>query len=317
MERWVQLFPISASAHADAVDHLYWFLIIVSAFFAGLIFVLIIAFSVKYRRTRHPFPTQVPSSLKLELFWTAVPFMITMVMFTWGSKVYMDGETPPQGAQDVYVVGKQWMWKIQHPEGRREIDELHVPENTPIKITLTSQDVIHSFFIPELRVKQDAVPGEYRTLWFQATRPGTYHLFCAEYCGTNHSKMIGSVYVMQASEYQSWIAGASDMQPVESGSKLFVAFDCMNCHGTGLRARAPTLGGLYGTYVQLADGRRMLFNEDYIRGQLMNPGDKRVAGFAPDMPTFMGQLTEEQIIDLIAYIKSLTPGATATETRPQ
>jgi cytochrome c oxidase subunit 2 len=315
MNRWVELFPISASPHADTVDHLFWFLILVSGFFAILISVLILAFSIRYRRSRHPVAEQTRNSMSLELFWTAVPFMITLVMFVWGSKVYMDGETPPRGAQDVYVVGKQWMWKIQHPEGRREINELHVPQDTAIKITLTSQDVIHSFYIPALRIKQDAVPGEYRTLWFRATRPGTYHLFCAEYCGTNHSKMIGSVFVMEVSDYQSWLGGLNDTQPVEAGEKLFVEYDCISCHGTGRRARAPTLGGLYGTYVQLADGRRVLFDEQYIRGKLLNPGAMRVAGYDPDMPVFKGQLTEEQIIDLIAYIKSLTSGAISAEAR--
>src|SRR5215471_7764759 len=213
MGRWVELFPISASSHANAVDHLLWFLIIVSGFFVVLIAGLIVVFSILYRRGRHPVAKQIKGSFGLELFWTAVPFLISIVMFVWGSKVYMDGETPPQGAQDIYVVGKQWMWKIQHPEGRREIDELHVPRDTAIKITLTSQDVIHSFFIPALRIKQDAVPGEYRTLWFKATRPGTYHLFCAEYCGTNHSKMIGRIIVMPESGYQAWLAGENDMQP--------------------------------------------------------------------------------------------------------
>jgi len=244
----------------------------------------------------------------LEFAWAGIPFLITIVMFVWGSKVYMDGEIPPKGTQDVYVVGKQWMWKLQHPQGRREINELHVPVNTAIKLTLTSQDVIHSFYIPALRMKQDTVPGQYRTLWFNATRPGTYHLFCAEYCGTNHSKMIGHVYVMEESEYEAWLAGADDIRPAEAGAKLFVQYDCVNCHGTGLRARAPALGGLYGTDVLLADGRRVLFDEDYIREKLLTPAAKRVAGFAPDMPTFKGQLTEEQIIDLIAYIKSLTGG---------
>ncbi len=315
MHRWVELFPVSASSHADSVDHLFWFLMIVSGFFGFLILVLILTFSVRYRRSRHPVAEPTKSSIGLELFWTAVPFAIALVIFVWGSKVYMDGETPPRGAQDMYVIGKQWMWKIQHPEGRREINELHVPENTAIKITLTSQDVIHSFFIPALRIKQDAVPGEYRTLWFRATRPGTYHLFCAEYCGTNHSKMIGSVVVMEESEYQSWLAGANDMRPVEAGAKLFVEYDCINCHGTGRRARAPTLGGLYGTNVLLADGRRVLFDEVYIRDKLLDPGSKRVAGFAPDMPVFKGQLTEEQIIDLIAYVKSLTSGTTLSEAR--
>jgi cytochrome c oxidase subunit 2 len=315
MNRWVELFPISASPHADSVDHLFWFLILVSGFFSIVICVLIVAFSIRYRRSNHPIAEQTINSMGLELFWSVVPFMITLVMFTWGSKVYMDGETPPRGAQDVYVVGKQWMWKIQHPEGRREINELHVPRDIAIKITLTSQDVIHSFFIPALRIKQDAVPGEYRTLWFRATRPGTYHLFCAEYCGTNHSKMIGSIVVMEESDYQSWLSGLNDTQPVEAGAKLFVEYDCINCHGTGQRAHAPTLGGLYGTYVELADGRRVLFDEQYIRGKLLDPGAMRVAGFAPVMPVFKGQLTEEQIIDLIAYIKSLTSGTVSAEAR--
>jgi cytochrome c oxidase subunit 2 len=304
--RWVPLFPISASSHADQVDDLLWFLIVVCGFFALLIFTLILVFSVHYRRSRHPVAEPTKANTALELFWTAVPFLITIVMFTWGSKVYMDGETPPRGAQDLYVVGKQWMWKLQHPEGRREINELHIPENTAIKLTLTSEDVIHSFYIPAFRIKQDVLPGEYRTLWFYPTRPGTYHLFCAEYCGTNHSKMIGSVIVMGASEYQAWLAGANDTDPVQAGAKLFAQYECVNCHGTGQRARGPTLGGLYGTYVLLADGRRVLFDEDYIRDQLMDPGARRVAGFAPDMPLFKGQLTEEQIIDLIAYVKSLT-----------
>ena len=303
---WVELFPISASAHADAVDHLYYFLLVVSGFFGFLICVSIITFAVRYNRSRHPVPEQVGDAIGLEFVWSAIPFLITIVMFVWASKVYMDGEVPPTGAQDVYVVGKQWMWKLQHPEGRREIDELHVPVNTAIKMTLTSQDVIHSFFIPALRIKQDVLPGQFRTLWFNANRPGTYHLFCAEYCGTNHSKMIGSVYVMEESEYQAWLAGSDDVRPADAGEQLFTQYDCVNCHGTGRRARGPTLGGLYGTDVQLADGRRVPFDEDYIRQKLLDPGSARVAGFNPDMPTFKGQLTEEQIIDLIAYIKSLT-----------
>jgi cytochrome c oxidase subunit II len=308
MHNWVELFPTSASQYADSVDHLYYFLVLVSGFFAFLICVLIMTFAIRYHRSRHPFSQQTREMIGLEFVWAGIPFLITIVMFVWASKVYMDGEVPPRGAQDVYVVGQQWMWKLQHPEGRREINELHVPVNTAIKLTLTAQDVIHSFFIPALRIKQDALPGQYRTIWFNANRPGTYHLFCAEYCGTNHSKMIGHIYVMEESEYEAWLAGSEDIRPVEAGAKLFVQYDCLNCHGTGLRARGPTLGGLYGNEVLLTDGRRVPFDEDYIREKLLDPGAKRVAGFNPDMPTFKGQLTEEQIIDLIAYIKSLTGG---------
>ena len=315
MQSWVELFPVSASEHAQAVDHLYYFLVIVSGFFSLLIFVLILVFALRYRRGRHPIPEQTAENIGLELAWTAIPSIIVIVMFVWATKVYMEGEVPPNGLQDIYVVGKQWMWKLQHPEGQREINELHVPANTGIKLTLTSEDVIHSFYIPALRIKQDVLPGQYRTLWFNATRPGTYHLFCAEYCGTNHSKMIGSIYVMRESEYAAWVAGSKAIEPVESGAELFVEFDCVNCHGTGQRARAPTLGGLYGTHVTLVDGKQVLFDEEYIRAQLLDPGARRVAGFNPDMPVFKGQLTEEQIIDLIAYVKSLTPHAVTMETR--
>jgi len=315
MHGWVELFPVSASEHAQAVDHLYYFLVIVAGFFSILIFALILTFALRYHRSHHPVSEQTEENIGLELAWTAIPFIIVIVMFVWATKVYMDGEVPPNGVEDIYVVGKQWMWKLQHPEGRREINELHVPVNTGVKLTLTSQDVIHSFFIPALRIKQDVLPGQYRTLWFKATRPGTYHLFCAEYCGTNHSRMIGSVDVMNESEYAAWIAGSEDTAPVESGANLFVQFDCTNCHDTGRRARGPTLGGLYGTYVTLADGRRVLFDEDYIRAQLLDPASRRVAGFNPDMPVFKGQLTEEQIIDLIAYIKSLTGEAQARAER--
>jgi cytochrome c oxidase subunit II len=317
MGTWVPLFPVSASAHADAVDHVYFFLLAVAAFFTLLIFLCIVAFSILYRRGRHPIPHATPKNIGLELFWTAVPFMLTMVMFTWGSKVYMDGETPPKGAQDIYVVGKQWMWKIQHPEGRREINELHVPVNTPIKLTLTSQDVIHSFFLPVFRIKQDALPGQYRTLWFEANRTGAYHLFCAEYCGTNHSKMIGQVIVMEEHDYEAWLSGVDNSRPVESGAKLFVEYDCINCHGTGQRLRCPTLGGLYGTYVKLEGGRSVLFDEDYIRESILEPNAKIAAGFPAAMPTFKGQLNEEQIFDLIAYIKSLSPGYKPNETTEQ
>jgi len=315
MERWVPLFPVSASAHADAVDHLYFFLILVSGFFTALIFVSILAFSIRYRRSRHPVPRAAPKSIGLELFWTAIPFMITLVMFVWGLKVYMDGETPPHGAQDIYVVGKQWMWKVQHPEGRREMNELHVPVNTPIKLTLTSQDVIHSFYLPVFRMKQDAIPGQYRTLWFQANRTGSYHLFCAEYCGTNHSKMIGQVVVMDEHDYDAWLSGVDNARPVESGAKLFVEYDCVSCHGTGQRVRCPTLGGLFGTYVKLQDGSSVVFDEQYIRESILYPEAKIVAGFPLAMSTFKGQLNEEQIIDLIAYIKSLSPASTSAEKR--
>jgi cytochrome c oxidase subunit 2 len=308
MERGFQLLPEQASTIASQVDHLYWFLVGVSGFFSGLIVILILVFAIKYRRSVNPTPQQpVESAMALELFWTVVPSVLVLIMFVWSARVYLAETTPPRGAQDVYVVGKQWMWKIQHENGRREINELHVPVGQAIKITLTTQDVIHSFFIPAFRIKQDAVPGQYRTMWFQATKPGVYHLFCAEYCGTAHSKMIGRVVVLDDGQYQQWLAGYTEKTPLEEGEQLFVASDCASCHESGRRQRSPTLGGLYGTQVALENGQTVLFDEAYIRESLLDPRAKIAKGFPPVMPTFRGQLTEEQILALIAYIKSLTP----------
>src|ERR671924_2176990 len=202
------LFPAQASRFAGDVDALYFFLVAVSAFFALLIATLVVVFAVKYRR-RHPqeVGAGVTGSLQLELLWTVIPFGITMVMFVWGAYVYFELVRPPQAAMDVYVVGKQWMWKVQHMDGQREINELHVPVGRPVKLIMGSEDVIHSFYIPAFRVKADVIPGRYNTMWFTATRPGTYHLFCAEYCGTKHSGMIGQVVAMEPADFQAWLSG--------------------------------------------------------------------------------------------------------------
>ena len=314
MQRGFQLFPEQASTFAGRVDDLYWFLVGLTAFFSILIVALIFIFAIRYRRTEVREPEQIGSSTGLELFWTAVPSVIVLIIFVWSASVFLAQSTPPQGAQDVFVVGKQWMWKVQHANGRREINELHIPVGQAIKITLTAQDVIHSFFIPAFRIKQDAVPGQYRTMWFQATKPGEYHLFCAEYCGTAHSKMIGRVVVLDDVQYQQWLAGYTGATPVEEGRQLFVSYDCASCHESGLRQRCPTLGGLYGTQIPLESGQTALFDETYIRESILDPRAKIAKGFPPVMPTFRGQLSEEQILALIAYIKSLTP---SPEGKPQ
>jgi cytochrome c oxidase subunit 2 len=233
--------------------------------------------------------------------------MLVMVMFVWGADLFLEQSIPPQAAEEIYVVGKQWMWKIQHSNGRREINELHVPVGRAIKLTVASQDVIHSFYVPAFRIKQDVIPGQYRTMWFEATRPGEYHLFCAEYCGTDHSGMIGRVVVMEDLDYQTWLGGYTEETPVQAGEKLFTQFDCANCHESGRLRRGPVLGGLFGREVPLQDGRMVLFDETYIRESILDPRAKIARGFPPIMPTFRGQLTEEQIIAIIAYIKSLSP----------
>jgi cytochrome c oxidase subunit 2 len=307
IEQGFRLFPEQASTFAPKLDRLYWFLIGVSGFFSALIILLLFFFAVKYRRRPNVPAEKTKQSLGLELLWTAIPLMLVMVMFVWGADLFLDESIPPQGAEEIYVVGKQWMWKAQHSNGRREINELHLPVGRSVKVTLASQDVIHSFYIPAFRVKQDAVPGQYRTMWFEPTKPGEYHLFCAEYCGTDHSKMIGRIVVMEDMAYQTWLGGYTEETPVQAGEKLFTQFDCVNCHASGRRQRCPNLTGLYGTMVPLAGGGSALFDEAYIRESILDPKAKIAAGFEPLMPTFRGQVSEEQMLALISYIKSLSP----------
>ena len=304
-------FPDQASAQAGQVDALYFFLVAVASFFGLLIATLVVFFAVRYRR-RHKDDVGVPihGSLALELLWTIVPFFIVMVMFGWGAKVFFELYRPPAGAMEIQVVGKQWMWKIQHMSGHREINELHVPIGRPVKLIMGSEDVIHSFYIPAFRVKADVIPGRNNTLWFTATKPGRYHLFCAEYCGTKHSGMIGWVVAMQPADFQAWLGGgAAEDSPVAAGAKLFTDLACITCHQQDSQGRGPVLTNLFGHPVQLADGRRVIADEAYIRESIVNPHAKIVAGFAPLMPTFQGMVTEEQLLQLIAYVRSLSAQA--------
>ena len=303
------LFPERASRLAGQVDHVFFFTLGVSAFFSLLIAGLIFYLGVRYRR-RYPSqtgyaPSQGHAPAALEIVWSIVPFAILMVMFVWGTKIYFAMARPPADVE-FYVVGRQWMWKIQHPEGNREINELHVPLGVPIKLTMTSEDAIHSFYIPVFRVKTDVLPGRYSTLWFEASRLGTYHLFCAEYCGAEHSKMIGSVVVMEPHDYQAWLAGSRPAQaPSDTGEGLFVAKACNTCHRPDSAARAPILNGLFGRRVALQDGRTLVADDSYVRQSILDPQAAIVAGYQPLMPTFAGQLSEEDIVHLIAYIKTL------------
>jgi len=229
-----------------------------------------------------------------------------MVMFFWGARVFVTLRRPPDNALQVFAVAKQWMWKLQHLEGRREINQLHVPVGRAVKMTMTSEDVIHSFFVPAFRVKQDVLPGRYTTLWFEATKTGTYHLFCAEYCGTEHSAMIGQIIVMEPSEYQTWLSGGPVTASLASaGETLFTDLGCISCHRSDSGARGPQLVGLFGKRVQLQGGAMLVADENYLRESILDPQAKIVAGFQPIMPTFKGLVTEEQLMQLIAYIKSL------------
>jgi cytochrome c oxidase subunit 2 len=304
------LFPEQASTVAAHVDALFFFLIAVSAFFSLLIASLVIYFAVRYRRrSEDELPRPIHGSLRLELLWTIIPFCIAMVIFFWGASVYLDISRPPDDALEVFVVGKQWMWKLQHMEGRREIDELHVPVGRPVKLTMTSEDVIHSFYVPAFRIKQDAVPGRYTTVWFEATKPGTYHLFCAEYCGTLHSGMIGRIVAMEPSAFEAWLAGTApgmeNVPPAVAGESIFRAQGCGTCHRADGSGQGPALDGLFGRTVALATGETVLADEGYLRESILNPQAKIVAGYQPVMPTFQGLVSEEDVMRLIAYVKSL------------
>ncbi len=295
------------------VDALYFYLSGVTLFFTLLISGVLIFFVIRYRR-RSPYeiPRPIAGSHKLETLWTIIPFMIAMTIFAWGARIYFENYRPPQNAIEVYVVAKQWMWKIQHSTGQREINELHVPVGRKIKLIMTTEDVIHDFFVPAFRIKADVVPGKYTSQWFQATKPGTYHLFCAEYCGMNHSGMIGSVVVMEPREFDNWLSGnAGNQTPAVAGQQLFQSLGCVSCHGAeGEGGRGPALVGLYGRQQQLTTGQTITADEAYIRESIINPQAKLVQGFGPIMPTFQGQISEDQLVQLLAFIKSLhAPGA--------
>src|SRR5437667_448947 len=301
------LFPERASTMAGRVDALYFFLVAIAAFFSLLIAGLIVYYAVKYRR-RAPdaVGTVVHGGIVLEIAWTVIPLLISMVIFVWGASVFFAMSRPPEETMNVYVVGKQWMWKFQHLDGEREINELHVPVGRAVKLIMTSEDVIHDVFVPAFRVKADVLPGRYTNIWFQPTKPGRYHLFCAEYCGTRHSGMIGEVVVMEPSEYQAWLSGgAPEGSLASAGEKLFADLACNTCHRPEKQNRGPVLQGLFGKTVTLQTGETVVADEAYIRESILNPSARVTAGFQPIMPTFQGLVSEEQLLELIEYVKSL------------
>jgi cytochrome c oxidase subunit 2 len=307
------LWPARASTTAGNVDALYIFLVVLSSFMSVAIFLMILAFAAKYRRRPGHAAEQIEGSTILEITWSVIPFGIFVVIFVWGAVIFFQERTPPRGATEIYVVAKQWMWKLEHEEGHREINELHVPVGRDVKMILTSQDVIHSFYVPAFRIKQDVVPGRYTTAWFEATRVGEYHLFCAEYCGTKHSQMIGSIKVMEPAAFQTWLAGGATGSPAQEGEKLFQSLACITCHRADSQGRGPRLEGLLGRTVRLTGGATVVADADYIRESILSPTAKVVDGYQPIMPTFQGLVSEEGVMQLIAYIQSLQqPGAEAT-----
>lgn len=317
MDRGFSLFPESASTLAGEVDALYIALIVLSALFTILIAGALVFLSIRYRRGSGRARGSKSAPAILEIFWAGIPLLIVLGFFGWGTKVFFHIATPPEDGMQFYVTGKQWMWKLQHPTGQREINELHVPAGETVILTMTSEDVIHSFFVPAFRVKADVVPGMYSKLWFEATKPGTYHLFCTEYCGTKHSEMIGSVIVMDSADYQAWLQGQpAGADPVESGRILFENLRCQSCHAAGSGQRGPDLANRFGTEVTTTDQGRILFDEDYVKESILEPARRISAGYQPLMPTYQGQVSEEQILHLIAYIKSLEQVPPEAEEQP-
>jgi cytochrome c oxidase subunit 2 len=307
MGNQLNMFPENASTVASQVDYVYLYLLLVCSVVALGVVVAIVYFAIKYRRNpTHVAIQQVEGNHMLEITWSVIPLILMLTMFGWGTWLYMRMQTPPKGALDFYVVGKQWMWKLQHPTGQREINELHVPVNQPVRLTLTSEDVIHAFFVPAFRIKRDVVPGRYTQTWFEATKIGTYHLFCAEYCGTKHSQMIGTVHVMSPSDYDKWLSGNLGAETAEeAGKKLFEGNRCDTCHKDAPDARGAPLWGVFGSKVSLRDGGSVLADDEYLRDSILHSTNKVVAGFEPIMPLYAGQLTEEQVLQLVAYIKTL------------
>jgi len=312
MNKSFRLFPEQASASAEEMDMLYLFLVANAFFFTALICVLILFFAVRYRRGAKVNRKGAPhGNLGLELLWSFIPLTIMMISFGWGARLFVDAYSPPPHALDVYVVGKQWMWKIQHEEGRQEINELHVPVGQPVRLQMISEDVIHSFFVPAFRTKQDVLPGRYTQMWFEANKPGEYHLFCAEYCGTSHSQMRGRVVAMEAADYAEWVSGNPEEPAASVGARLFERYRCESCHGPENTERGPSLVNLIGSMRTLKSGGQVKADLAYLRESIRHPGEKLVAGYENRMPSYeitaSGQepLSEEQILQLIAYLETL------------
>ena len=292
---------------APRVDNIYFALLALCGAVAILIFLVALFFCIRYRRGTKVDRTPLKGSpIPLEITWTAIPLFIFIGIFFWAAEVFFGMSRPPADATEIYVVGKQWMWKIQHPDGRREINELHLPVGQPVKLIMTSQDVIHDFFVPGFRTKQDVVPGRYTTEWFTPTQPGRYHIFCSQYCGTNHALMVGTVYVQEPAEQARWLA----QQPapdslVSIGERAFRTRGCSGCHAPNAAIRAPLLDGIYGKQVPLSDSTLVTANEQYLRDSILLPNKQISAGYQPIMPTFQGQISEEELNAIIAYLKSL------------
>ena len=302
----VPLFPVQASTLAPEVDNLYFFITAVTAFFAVVVVICVIVFAIKYRdKTGEKVGAPITGSIPLELGWSIVPFFVSMAIFGWATLVFFQIVRPPDQTLQIYSTGKRWMWRFQHIDGQAEINELHVPVGRAVKVTFTSEDVLHSLYFPSFRVKADAIPGRYSSVWFTPTKVGEYHIFCAEYCGTRHSGMIGTVIVMEPDQYQAWLSGGGTGMSMQArGEQLFSQMGCVTCHLNDGSGRGPSLAGAFGTQVTLQNGATVNIDEGYVRESILTPQMKVVAGYQPVMPTFQGQISEEGVMSLIEFVKS-------------
>src|ERR1700687_5961243 len=300
------LFPREASTIAPYADALYFFLLLITVVGLTLVGALVFGFSIRYRKAKHPVAIPVEGSTLLEATWTIIPLALFLVTFVWGALLYFRIYTPPTNSMNIYVVGKQWMWKAEQPGGQHEINALHVPTGRNVQLTMISQDVFHSFSIPDFRIKREVIPGRYSTVWFKATTPGQYHLFCTQYCGTNHSAMIGTITAMTQADYKKWTEeSTSGMSLAQNGERLFASRGCNACHSGNAAARGPSLAGVYGSKLTLANGSQVLVNDAYLRDAILNPSQHVTSGYAPIMPTYQGQISEDGLIDLVEYLKTL------------
>ncbi|MBZ5697435.1 MAG: cytochrome c oxidase subunit II [Acidobacteriia bacterium] len=332
----IAIHPEQASTIAPSVDYLFSFLTAAALFFTVLMFLIIFYFMIKYRR-RSPVDRAkaIEGTLPLEILWIAIPTVIVAVIFVWGSRLYLRNAEPPPGSMEVFVTGRQWMWKVEHPEGQREINELHVPVGRPVKLTMTSEDGIHSFYVPAFRVQKNVLPGQYTSLWFEPTKVGTFHFFCGQYCGAFHAGMTGSVIVVKPDEYAQWLTGVVPGETVAAagapgavmapagvqggttaaagaqggsavaGEKQFQQSGCPVCHLDNGKGLGPSFVGLYGNPVHLTNGQTVTADDAFIRECILTPDVRRVAGYPPLMASFQGQLSDEQVLNVIAYIRSL------------
>jgi cytochrome c oxidase subunit 2 len=307
-----------ASSAAAEVDHLLAGLLLVSGAVLLLVFGLLLVYSVRYRHNSTIDRGRIATrSFRFEIAWTAATLVVFFGLFVWGSDLYVRLLSPPADALKVYVVAKQWMWKAEHDGGQREIDTLHVPVKTPIELVMTSEDVIHDFFVPAFRLKRDVLPGQYQTMWFTAERAGTYHLFCSQFCGTGHAAMIGSVIVLSQQDYAAWLAGdAAAGTLAQQGAPLFIRYGCAGCHFGRGTVRAPSLAGLYRSPVPLSDGSIVTADERHLRDSILQPKRQVAAGYDPVMPSFAGVIGEDDLLRLVAYIESLGSEPLGAETPP-